>query len=382
MASHARLSPSKADQWTVCPGAIPFIEANSGRLPQSASGESVAAVQGTLAHEYSENMIYSMCHPDEDARKSYRAKALDIRLKLQPQIIDNAEIYASWATQFVETQPDIPWGLELTAPLWYEPESGGTADFWAIVGDTLYVVDYKSGRLPVHVEGNLQITIYLSAIYDLVQKFNPQLRKFRAGVMQPFEHPGRREPVWWDLDLEMLQRYRSIIDAAVFEIRTPVSGQARLVASEKGCRFCPAKSLCPAQAEPIEAFAESLDEEPSALDEQYLFSIFGRLPQLRAFLDSVEDYVRDQEDDTLDRFSLQRKPGAKRRSWKDEEIVAKLLRDNGVDPYRKTMKTVAMLERELGDSAPKGLHELVEVDFNRPKIVSTTTPKPKFKVSR
>ena len=299
MAKHARLSPSKADLWMVCPGGIPFAESLADQLgSRSEDVSSPAAAAGTMAHEYSEETILSHLHPEESVRDLHRENANVIRPKMEGALLKNAEMYASWAVGFVSTHPNIPWGVELSAPLWYEPKSKGTADFWAVDGDTLIVVDYKSGRIKVEVENNLQIAIYLIAIYDEIKAFNPQINKFRAGVHQPFSmREGKRDPSFWDFDMEELTHLRRTLSAGAKEVWEPIAGNHRLIASTKGCRFCPAKPLCPAQAAPVLEFAGLVDEDPKGLDNDVVFDLYRQLPALRAFMKSLEEHVEEESDE-------------------------------------------------------------------------------------
>lgn len=383
MAKHARLSPSKADLWMVCPGGLPFAESLRDEIAMLGFPESSpVAMAGTLAHEYSEACILANLHPVEVVREQNLELSQELRPKLDSVLQQNAEMYASWATGFVTTRPNIPWGVELSASLWYEPESKGTADFWAVEGDTLIVVDYKSGRVPVHVQGNLQIAIYLIAIYDAIKPFNPQIRNFRAGIHQPFcMPPGKRDPFWWDFDFGELDRLRSVISAGAREVFNPIAGQHRLVVSEKGCRYCPAKVFCPAQKVSMDKFLGLLPCEPSAIDGHTLFSIFKDLSQLRNFLDSIEEYVRSQPVETLTINGFEKKAGAMRRSWQgDTDEVAQNLENIGiVEPFLKVLKSPAQVEKELGSDDL--ISTFVKVDYNRPRIVNFKKDEPTFRVS-
>lgn len=385
MSKHARLSPSDWARWMTCAGAVPFTESISEMLEARPGGldpTTSAAASGTQAHEYGEKMIVSQLHPVESARLQASEQALKIRRDMEQNFIENAEKYASWATEFVFSRPNIPWGVELSAPLWYEPESRGTADFWAVDGDTLVVVDYKSGRLKVDVENNLQIAIYLIAIYDAISAFNPQIRKFRAGVMQPFTAPrGKSEPSWWDFDMGELEHIRSVVSAGAREVWNPILGNHRLVVSDKGCRFCAAKPFCPAQNEAVDAFAGLVAEDPKAIDGDVLFGIFGKLRSYRSFLDSVEDFIRDQSDEDLRTQGYARKDGSKKRSWTGaEEAIVQSLKDIGVEPYEEVLKTPAKVEKELGSYDL--LAPFMQLDFNRPTVYRAKAGEKTFKVSK
>lgn len=379
---HARLSPSAAKRWSTCPGSIGLTEANATRLREigTLGRETPASISGTDAHTYGELRITSQIHPVASVR-AHAAEALGpARKKLSDEAIENAEAYASWVTGFVARAGDIPWGLELSAPLWYEPESVGTADFWAVEGDTLVVVDYKSGRVPVDPVGNLQVTIYLIAIYDLIKAFNPQIRRFRAGIMQPFSS-NPREPRWWDVSMPMLERMREIIDAAVFEVKNPVAGNPRLVPSDEGCRFCPAKAICPAMNEVIEEFAAAATtEEITALPPERLVDLFKKAKLVESFVKDLKEFLPRMPEDWLEDQGI-RVVRASRRGWNEDKIdeLADELWARGVDLYRKVAKTPAMIEKEEGLS---GLDEWIETTDIAPSCQVRQSKPTGFKTSK
>lgn len=378
MKQHAWRSPSKGELWVNCPGALEFIKANQSRIDALGRAESSeAAAQGTLAHEYAEHLILSSFHPDESGRRIHSEKAVALRSQIKPDILRNAELYAKWAQEYLLVAPHGgAWGLELSASLWYEPESKGTADFWSIEdGELLTVVDYKSGRNPVEVENNIQIAIYLIAIYDAVKVFNPKLKRFRAGVLQPFSDP---EPKFWEFDTGTLEHIRGMISAAAREVEEPFLGYHTLTVTPKGCRYCPAKPICPAQAEQAEKLLGSLGTPPEALPMSRIVEIFTNLPTVRAFLDEIEDFFRDQPDEVLSNHGFERRDGRRSFHWTaDEAVVEESLRALGVEPFEVTLKSPAKAKKELGTADLPVLDAMIGTDFNRPRIVKVQAdPKP------
>jgi len=356
---HARLSPSSAHSWAVCTGRLDFVERNKEKLRKLGridAPDSEASKNGTLCHSLGEAIILANAHPTASIRAQASERAVMLRLQLPEEMIQNAEAYATWGIGFVNMAGDIPWGVELSAPLWYEPDRSGTTDFWAIEnGDTLVVVDYKSGRVPVDVEGNLQLLIYAIALYEMLRVFNPSIRKFRLGVMQPFIH-GPHEPKWWDVTEAMLERAKDAIDAAVFEVDNPFGGIHRLVPSPEGCRFCPARPLCPALAAPVEEFAALASEPVDALTNDQLVEIMKKAKPVKDFLDAVKEAMLDLPPDWLSDRGITLAAGANRvwpESEETEKKIDEALAKAGGTLYKQVPKTVAQIERE-------GLLEAVE----------------------
>ena len=370
---HAWRSPSKGDLWVNCTGGLEFIRRHQDQIDALGRAESTeAATQGTLGHQYAEATILASFHPDESGRRQHEEVAIATRPQLKPEILKNAELYIQWVKEYLVVGPHGgAWGLELSAPLWYEPESKGTADFWAIEdGETLLVLDYKSGRGEVEVKNNIQIAIYLIAIYDQVRRFYPKLKKFRAGVLQPFVDP---QPKFWEFDLGTLESLREMIGAAAREVEDPFLGYHTLTVTEKGCRFCPAKPICPARREQAESLLGGHDLMVEATPPEKLFQIYKSLPMLRNYLDEVEDYIRDQPDEVLATNGFIRKDGRRSYHWTQEDaLVASELRKLGIEPFETKLKSPAKIKAESGTADLPVIESLVGCDFTRPQVVSVT----------
>ena len=386
MSTHARLSPSSSNRWIRCPGSVALTEEliATGRLITTDKAGPAAAV-GTICHEYAESLIKLNNPLDEQDAKTHRDTSTRLRAKLEPNMIENAELYASWCTGFVADNPDRPWGVETRSPLWYEPESGGTTDFWSVpFDDTLVVVDYKSGRIPVDPVNNTQLIIYTIALYDRMSQFLPNLSKFRVGVMQPFTRPATREPVWWEFGIETLERYRREISDAAFAVDNPIAGVARLNPSEGACRFCPAKGACPALGSIVDEFAEIAEAEMKGEEHPLsvgdIHDLIEKKDLVLGFIKGMEEHLLEEADDVLESVGLSRKPGAARRVWADDEHAAMKMRSIGVQPYAEPkLKTVAAVEKECDGVLPETVMETVSVVHSKERIVSNR-PKTKFKV--
>ncbi len=147
---HARLSASSAERFMPCPGSV-RLEA---KMPYEQAGP--AAQYGTDVHELAEHLM--------------RGDVIDYAKYDQDQM-DMAEAYIKYIDAIAENprkkliEVNVDKGLKsLHSAL------GGTADAVIVDGNTLHVVDLKTGRVPVDAEENLQLMTYaLGAMRQLTR---------------------------------------------------------------------------------------------------------------------------------------------------------------------------------------------------------------------
>lgn len=349
------LRPSKANTWIGCPGALAFCEAND--IKEKARTGTDWAALGTQAHKYAEAGILSLRWPDK-----YLAKSEELANGLPKNIRDIADRYIQWVDEFTFGRERMFWGVERSVPLWYEPEHRGTVDFFAVDGRDLVVVDFKSGREPVPVERNPQITIYAIALYGELQA-EIDVDRITIGIMQPIES---REPSFWSFTIDELHAFKREITSAAIEARQPlVSGR---LTPGSWCKYCPAKqnAVCPAlDRQMMEQFNFG---DPELLSEDKLFAVLQNIKTYKSWLESIEDRAREMPEESLNKRGWKLIQGARRFSWQgDEDMVASRLTTLGVDPYQKKLKTPSMVRDEVGEAEIEGMYE---TDFNKPSLVT------------
>lgn len=349
------LRPSKANTWIGCPGAMAFCEANDIQEKRKEGGTDWAAL-GTAAHKYAEAGILSLRWPDK-----YKEKADELGGSLPKNIRDIADRYIQWVDEFTFGRERMFWGVERSVPLWYEPDHRGTVDFFAVDGRDLVVVDFKSGREPVPVERNPQITIYAIALYGELQA-EIDVDRITLGIMQPIES---REPSFWSFTIDEMHAFKREITSAAIEARQPLMA-GRLVPGS-WCKYCPANQNAKCPALDRQMMAEFSFGEPETLSEDKLFAVLQNIKTYKSWLESIEDRARDLPEDVLQKRGWKLIQGARRFSWKEEEeAVAGWLQRSGVDPYQRKLKTPSMVRDEAGEALIEGMYE---TDFNKPSLV-------------
>jgi len=119
---------------------------------------------------------------------------------------------------------------------------GGTGDFISVVGDTLYVVDYKHGAgVYVEVVGNAQFLCYgHGAACTMPQYMVPDIEKITLVCIQP--RIKRAAPIrTWDLTPRDMGSWLNNI--AYPAVKASLNNNAPLVPG-KHCKFCDARSFC------------------------------------------------------------------------------------------------------------------------------------------
>lgn len=249
MGKHALLSPSKADQWMTCPGSINL----SDGLPNPTSE---AAEEGTNYHtlaqlclEQGKDAVEFVGMPFEDETVVTQENADD----LQNYIDLVREVAAQGGLLVVEDRVPI---AQLTGEL----DAEGTCDALIIREDELVVIDLKFGRgVPVSAIGNRQTRFYaLGALqkhelWDLV-------KTVRIIICQPRIANGTSEET---ISIEELKLFRDEVAVVsrpiVAALKTKV--QLPLAPSDKACRFCIAKGICPELKKVVEtAMAEGFED--------------------------------------------------------------------------------------------------------------------------
>ena len=102
--TNKRLRPSSAARWMSCPGSIGLLDKmeESGIPTES---DSVASINGTRAHLYSECRIKSMFYPESE-REHWTAEAEKVKATLPDEMVQNAEKYVSWVTSYLFGQTE------------------------------------------------------------------------------------------------------------------------------------------------------------------------------------------------------------------------------------------------------------------------------------
>ena len=360
---HSRFGASSAYRWITCPASVALCE----KVPHKAS--SSYADEGTAAHELAEMALTKMRLPnafigegivvndtvfvvDEEMAKHVTVYVREI-LKVasrrnNPGLVDSVR---------VETQFDLDW-IGRTG-MW------GTCD--ASLADTahrkLHVFDLKYGAgVPVYAENNWQLMYYALGILgqEGVDKFDT----VRLVIVQPrCEESGVTE---WEIPVQVLLDWKDMVLIPAYdEAHRP---DARHSPSDKGCRWCSGKAICPALGKRLDECAgvalrkkngtePAVLPDPATLSDEHIAYILAMTPLLKQFIESIGEYALSK---ALNGEAI---PGYKvvegrkgNRKWADEAAVENAFSYLGDDIYEKSLLSPAKMEKLLG----KGSKDMID----------------------
>lgn len=231
---HSEYSSSGAKRYINCAASISL----SKLAP--VQPDNPAALEGTKAHECLEKMLkdrYSMSRALQEARMCY-----------MPEMVENC----AWAfleiNKLLKKYPGAEFLIErkVDTSHFTAPDNFGTTDS-AIVApfDTLVVIDFKYGVMPVEAKENEQLISYALA---LAKEYDYCFEKVKFVILQPRSRSQNRRLSIWDTRIENLVRWEDTFKRAV--AKTKEKNPAHKVG--EWCFFCPSRTFnCPAHKEKI-----------------------------------------------------------------------------------------------------------------------------------
>ena len=413
---HALISPSACGRIGYCPASVML----SKDIPNESSSY---AEEGTAAHRMAELDLTAFFsgQPLNDAEQSEK----EVIRSAYPEAPSYVGVYTNYVAELAKDAiyKAVEVRLPMT-PITGEPDAFGTADCLLIAGDTLHVVDLKYGAgVKVDAVQNAQLGMYaLAALAEL----DPDGMLYDVlNVKMHIVQPRMDNISTWEIDRRVLEEnfaahMRRAASRALHLVEHPddlqvgypflamknkPSGGDFAEPSDKICRFCRAKAVCPIlqkiTVETLEQDFEDLEsvdtkaELPAPVVEQIrsipvpdtperLAAAYGWLSVIRMWADSVEAAMVAQlntHGETYGYKLVAGRPGP--RKWTDaaaaEAELRKALKVDQAYDRKVISPTTAEKLHKSGDIGPKywaRLSNLIGRSDGKPLIVPSSDERP------
>lgn len=328
MSDHARLSPSGAHRWTVCPASV----ARSAGFPDKDTPDSL---RGTAAHALLEAYLKGEQFPDFiNMMGTWYHKDTDITLDAE----DISAVFTAW-TYLSKLEGEKHSEMRVVpGEMIGRDDCHGTQDYMGYTPDMVEVADYKHGFGIVEPEENLQLILYGLGTWAKLAREGKQIPAyFKLTIIQPrAPHPKGVVRSWGLTEAQLVSWGKKLAEAAI----ATDDPQAKAVPGEKQCKWCKAKGTCPeltahsiqaAQAmfTPVPTTHSSLQmnlsREPSELTVDQLLFVQNNAALIRGFLDAVDTHLLEAAKNgaKIPGHKIVRGPGS-RKFGKPDEVKAVL----------------------------------------------------------
>lgn len=248
MSKHFIFGPSASHRWlggekpTGCSGSIDLIQYLKAQRKIPERSTNAAAERGTAVHFVGEQLILKTRRVNQFVNIPIKEDGMTTPMIMTDANLNDASNYADFCLGIHEEQ-----GGKMVVEESYDMSRrygvpiGGTTDFTNI-SETLTVVDYKNGVMPVTAEWNPQIMIYgLGAYYKYRNKL-ARIRKIRMVIFQPNARdklPTVRE--WTITTRRLLQWEKQVLRPTLERIKAK---KGILIPTDHNCQWCEAKPFC------------------------------------------------------------------------------------------------------------------------------------------
>ena len=240
----------------------------------------------------------------------------------------------------------------------YAPDTHGTADAIIIAGDTLTIIDNKTGFIPVKVfegdELNSQLGIYGLYAYKLFADIYP-IKKIRLVIYQERIHNIDDQT----LEVEDLLEWEvSVLRPAAKEAQNP---NAEAV-SGKWCKYCPGRNVCRKRSD--DALSIDTEKKPELLTDSEIEELLPKLDFIIDYCNSVKEYALKKAIEGKKWKGYVLSETSTKRKISDEEAVKKILKEAGYCPEVTKLMSITELQKLVGKAK---FNELVGEYVVKPK---------------
>lgn len=232
--------------------------------------------------------------------------------------------------------------IEQSLDMDYAPDTHGTADAIIVSGDTLTIIDNKTGFIPVHVfdgdELNSQLGIYGLYAYRLFADVYP-IKKIRLVIYQERIHNVDDKTI----DVEDLLEWEiSVLRPAAKEAQNP---NAKAV-SGSHCKYCPGRNACAKRSE--DALSIDTEKKVENLTDDEIEALLPKLDFTIDYCNSIKEYALKKAIEGKKWKGYALSETVTKRKFSDEEAVKRILKDAGYCPEITKLMSISELQKMVG----------------------------------
>lgn len=224
----------------------------------------------------------------------------------------------------------------------YAPDTHGTADAIIIAGDTLTIIDNKTGFIPVKVfegnELNSQLGIYGLYAYKLFADVYP-IKKIRLVIYQERIHNIDDQTVNVE---DLLEWEVGVLRPAAKEAQNP---NAEAV-SGKWCKYCPGRNVCRQRSE--DALSINVEKKPELMTDAEIEELLPKLDFIIDYCASIKDYALKKAIEGKKWKGYVLSESSTKRKISDEETVKRILKEAGYCPEVTKLMSIRELQKLVG----------------------------------
>jgi hypothetical protein len=383
MTEHAELGASSSARWMNCSGSVPLAR------PYLGGGASSYAAEGTVAHTIAQAALANEPLPPIGALVTVDGHDILIT----EEMLDAVNEYLDIVRPLLAKAQDG--GVEIRVRITSVPptaECFGTADFVAIIGRKLFVVDLKYGKgVHVHVANNSQALFYALAVVETLH-LDGLIDEIEITICQPRIDGAERQS--WTIDIIDLWMWRD--GKLVPAVQRILDGDTSLQ-DGPWCRFCPALAICPlkhdlamqAAEQAFDAvtetnFPNSPDLDPTQIAERLQLAL-----RLEDWIDKLKEHAALMIHRGEDVPGFKLVEGRSNRKWagEDSDVLRELVDRGKFTPqdaerfYKPAeLQSPAQIEKTLkrmGRTQTQFLlNGLINKPTGKPSLVPAADPRP------
>ena len=252
----------------------------------------------------------------------------------------------------------------------YAPSTHGTLDCCILAGDTLTIIDNKTGFIKVTAfdeelgEINSQLGIYANQAYKNYKAFY-HIKHIRLVIYQERIHNISE----YTLTAEELVRWERerLIPAAMNAL-----SDEPVARSGVWCKYCPGRNCCKKRAEDMMQTVTKL-KKPDLMTDDEIEEILPALDSIICYCEDIKAYCLKKAVEGGKKWKgYKLVESVTKRKITDEAAVVRILTDNGYDPYapRKLM-SITELQKLVGKAQ---FTELIGGYIAKPKGQAVLAP--------